>query len=43
VREEEDRAVLRCVHRGDWHLVELDAQLFEIRARALKREGWAED
>ena len=43
VREEEDSAVLRRAHREDWHRVERDIQLFEIRALALKREGWSED
>jgi hypothetical protein len=43
VREEEDSAVLRRAHRKDWHHVERDIHLFEIRARALKREGWIEN
>ncbi len=42
VREEEDSIVLRHTHRDDWHRVERDMQLFEIRALALKREGWTE-
>ena len=42
VREEEDAAVLRLTHRADWHRVERDMQLFEIRALALKRDGWTE-
>jgi hypothetical protein len=42
VREEEDSAVLRRGHHEDWHHAERDIQLFEIRARALKREGWIE-
>jgi len=43
VREEEDTAVLRRAHREDWHRVERDIQLFEMRALALKREGWIEN
>jgi hypothetical protein len=42
VREEEDASVQRLTHRADWHRVETDMQLFEIRALALKREGWIE-
>lgn len=42
VREEEDSSVLRLVRRQDWHRVERDIQLFEIRALALKSEGWIE-
>jgi hypothetical protein len=42
VREEEDSIVLRQTHRDDWHRVERDIQLFEIRALALKRAGWTE-
>ena len=43
VREEEDSAVLRRVHRRDWHHVERDIRLFEISILALKREGWIEN
>jgi hypothetical protein len=43
VREEEDSAVLRRAHRDDWHRVERDVQLFEIKALTLKRDGWIED
>jgi len=43
VREEEDSSVLRLVRRQDWHRVERDIQLFEIRALALKSEGWIEN
>jgi hypothetical protein len=43
VREEEDSAVLRRAHRDDWHRVERDVRLFEIKALALKRDGWIED
>ena len=43
VSEEEDSAVLRRVHRKDWHHVERDIRLFEINALALKREGWNEN
>jgi len=43
VREEEDAAVLRRAHREDWHRVERDVQLFEMRSIALKREGWIEN
>ena len=35
VREEEDEAVLRRARRQDWHRVERDIQLFEMRALAL--------
>jgi hypothetical protein len=42
VREEKDSAVLRRTHRKDWHRVEREIRLFEIRALALKREGWIE-
>jgi hypothetical protein len=43
VREEEDSAILRRALREDWHRVERDIQLFEIRALGLKREGWTEN
>ena len=42
VREEEDSAVVRRTHRGDWHRVETDIQLFDIKAGALEGEGWHE-
>jgi hypothetical protein len=42
VREEEDSTILRRAHREDWHRVERDVQLFEMKARALKRAGWIE-
>ena len=42
VREEHDSAVLRRIHRDDWHRVERDLQLFELKADALKIEGWSE-
>jgi hypothetical protein len=42
VREEEDRTVLRQTFREDWHLVERDLQVFELKAAALRREGWME-
>jgi hypothetical protein len=42
VREEENAAVRRLTHRADWFHVERDMPLFEIRALALKREGWIE-
>ena len=42
VREEEDSAVVRQAHRRDWHRVERDVLLFEIKALALKRDGWNE-
>ena len=41
--EEEDSAVLRRVHRKEWHRVERDIHLFEISALTLKREGWIEN
>jgi hypothetical protein len=40
VREEEDSTILRRAHREDWHRVERDVQLFEMKALALKRAGW---
>jgi hypothetical protein len=40
VREEEDTAILRRTYRHDWHRVERDIHLFEIRATALKCDGW---
>jgi len=43
VREEKDSAILRRAHRNDWHRVERDMQLFEIRALALKSDGWIEN
>jgi hypothetical protein len=43
VREEEGSTVVRLVHRADWHRVEIDAQLFQIRAHTLKREGWIDN
>jgi hypothetical protein len=43
IREEEDSAVLRRTVRQDWHRVEMDIHLFELRAQALKGEGWIEN
>ena len=43
VREEEDSIILRAAHREDWHRVERDIRLFDIRALALKGEGWVEN
>jgi len=42
VREEEDAAILRHVQHDDWHRVERDVGLFDIRVRDLKRRGWLE-
>ena len=42
VREEEDSTVLRRTHREDWHRVERDVMLFQIRATSLKGQGWSE-
>jgi hypothetical protein len=42
VREEEDSTILRRTRREDWHRVETDIQLFDIKARTLKGEGWHE-
>jgi hypothetical protein len=42
VIEERDSAVLRRAQHEDWHRVETDAELFEIKASALKGEGWTE-
>ena len=35
VREEEDSAVVRLVHRTDWHRVERDVWLFDVKALRL--------
>ena len=43
VREEQDEAVVRVVHRADWHRVERDRLLFDLRARALAYTGWVDD
>jgi len=43
VREEQDAAVVRVVHRADWHRVERDRLLFDLRARALAYTGWIDD
>jgi hypothetical protein len=42
VREEEDAVIVRAVHRHDWHRVERDRLLFDLRARALTYAGWIE-
>jgi hypothetical protein len=42
VREEADSAILKHIHREDWHLVERDCLLFDITALELKRDGWTE-
>ena len=42
VHEEEDATVIRHTHRDDWHRVERDIRLFDVRAQALKRDGWTE-
>jgi hypothetical protein len=42
VREEEDANVIHRVHRTDWHRVEMDVRLFDVKAIGLKREGWIE-
>lgn len=42
VREEEDSTVLRRTRRADWHRVETDIQLFDIKACTLMGEGWYE-
>jgi hypothetical protein len=43
VREEEDSTVVRHAQRTDWHRVETDAHLFEIKVPQLRREGWIDD
>jgi len=43
VREEQDASVVRVVHRADWHRVERDRLLFDLRARALAYTGWVDD
>ena len=43
VREMEDLHVVRHVHHNDWHRVELDTLLFELRATDMKDVGWVED
>jgi hypothetical protein len=40
VREEEDAIVLWHSHRNDWHRVERDARLFDLKANSLVDEGW---
>ena len=42
VLEEEDSEVVMRRHRDDWHRVECDILLFEIRVIPLRREGWIE-
>jgi hypothetical protein len=42
IREEADTAVVRQIHREDWHRVERDCLLFDIAALDLKRDGWTE-
>jgi hypothetical protein len=42
VREEQDAIVVKVSHRDDWHRVERDRLLFDLRARALTVEGWIE-
>ena len=42
VREEQDRLVVRAVHRDDWHRVERDRLLFDLKVRSLLVEGWRE-
>jgi hypothetical protein len=42
VREEEDAIMVRHVHHDDWHRVERDTWLFELRAVELKQGGWIE-
>jgi hypothetical protein len=42
VREEEDSSVLRRAHHDDWHRVERETLLFNLRALALKANGWIE-
>jgi hypothetical protein len=42
VREEDDSSTVRLVHHDDWHQVERDAWLFDLRATALKESGWIE-
>ena len=37
VREEEDATVLHRARRHDWHRVELDVMLFELKTTALTR------
>ena len=40
VREEEDAVVVNVVHRHDWHRVERDRLLFDLKARSLAYAGW---
>lgn len=42
VREEEGSMVISRVHRSDWHRVETDVHLFDMKARELRGEGWVE-
>jgi hypothetical protein len=43
VQEEEDATVVRHALREDWHRVERDIRLFDLRALALKSQGWTEN
>ena len=42
VKELEDSQVLSQVHYDDWHRVERDTWLFDLRAIDMKDAGWAE-
>lgn len=39
VREEEDSTVLSRVHRSDWHRVETDVHIFDLKSREPKRHN----
>lgn len=40
VREEQGSLVLLDVIRDDWHRVERDLRLFEMKASVLREQGW---
>lgn len=42
VREEKDSVVLQRMLRSDWHRVESDVRLFDVRAKLLKQSGWTD-
>jgi hypothetical protein len=43
VREEEGAVVKHDVIHDDWHRVERDLSLFDLRAATLRREGWIDN
>ena len=43
VSEERGTATVHDVVRDDWHRVECDLMLFDLRAAALRQQGWIEN